>query len=95
MGQVHMTFEQIHRAALAGIQILEDTSEDVKIPMNLAMTGNMTLLHNLLLALVNREITVVNVPAAPPTKLADEVPNLPLTAINGDDSVNEEAPQND
>lgn len=83
MSEVNLTPEQIQKAALAGAKLLGD-DERVSVPPSMALSGDLTILNAILLALGNGQAVL----SSPPPQEVPEVPPVPdaVPADSGNDA---------
>jgi len=60
MPQMNITTQQVAAAAAAGLELLAD--KDLKVPVRIAMSGQLGMLQSMLTALAGGEIVLANAP---------------------------------
>lgn len=75
MPQMNVTPEQVAAAAAAGLELLGD--KDLKVSVNIAMSGQLRILHSMLSALASGEVVLANKPPEVP-------PGPPVVAEEGE-----------
>jgi hypothetical protein len=84
--QINLSQDNIVQAAAAGIQLL-NTPGAVNVPSPMAISGISQVLHSLLLAIVNKQVMVLQMPAqekleeTPPPEGDEKKPDL--TPVEG------------
>lgn len=74
MSEVNISPEQIQRAAMAGANLLAD-DERVSVPPSMALSGDLSVLNAVLLALANGQAVI----SSPEQQMAQQVPPTPET----------------
>ena len=84
MQQMQYNQGQIQQACKAGVQLLTD--KDMKVPAQMAVSGELTVLVQVLTALAQGELVAMNAPKEPQTnKSGEQEPPTPpdLTGLQG------------
>lgn len=85
MQKVNVSPEQVRTAAAAGLTLLAD--QDLKVPVQVALTGQLGILQSMLSALANGEVVLANPQPAEvkePGVIGSDIPGAAGMAVVGE-----------